>query len=169
MAGRAAEGVVMRIAPERPDQPDVIALIDALDAYQKPLYPAESHHGIDIDALLHPRVVFAVARDAGGKAAGCGAMVVEGDWGELKRMYVDPRHRGQGIAQAVLAFLESQARERGVATLKLETGFLQPEAIRFYERAGFVRCGPFGDYDDDPHSVFMEKPLVRKMAGEETT
>jgi putative acetyltransferase len=157
-----------RISIERPDQPDVVALIDALDAYQKPLYPAESHHGIDIGALMQPNVVFAVARDDAGDAVGCGAVVIEGIWAELKRMYVQPSRRGQGVSQAILAVLESAARERGVMLLKLETGYLQPEALRFYERAGFARCGPFGDYDDDPHSVFMEKPLVRKMAGEET-
>lgn len=159
---------VARIAIERPDQPDVAALIDALDAYQKPLYPAESHHGIDMAALLQANVVFAVARTGDGVAAGCGALVIEGEWAELKRMYVRPGHRGQGLAQAVFAFLEKHAREQGVRVLKLETGYLQPEALRFYEQAGFVRCAPFGDYDDDPHSVFMEKPLVRKMAGEET-
>src|SRR5437868_5474585 len=76
---------VVRVAIERPDQPDVVRLIDELDAYQKPLYPAESHHGIDMDALLQPSVMFAVARDDEGDALGCGAVVINGDWGELKR------------------------------------------------------------------------------------
>ena len=44
----------MRVAFESPDQPEVVALIDALDAYQKPMYPAESHHGIDLAALSRP-------------------------------------------------------------------------------------------------------------------
>jgi len=46
----------MHIALEPPAQPDVIALIDELDAYQKPLYPLESHYGFDIDALAQPHV-----------------------------------------------------------------------------------------------------------------
>ena len=50
------------IALESPDQPEVIALIDELDAYQKPLYPPESHHGIDLAALSRTNVLFAVAR-----------------------------------------------------------------------------------------------------------
>lgn len=58
----------MRIALESPDQPEVIALIDAPDAYQIPLYPAESHHGIDIAALCRPEVLFAVARTEGREA-----------------------------------------------------------------------------------------------------
>ncbi len=47
----------------------------------------------------------------------------------------------------------------GVHSLKLETGIHQPEAIGLYERFGFVRCEPFGDYAPDPLSLFMEKPL----------
>jgi putative acetyltransferase len=154
---------MVRIAGERPDQPDVVRLIDELDAYQKPLYPAESHHGIDIAALLQPGVVFAVARDAGA-AIGCGAVVLEDGWCELKRMYVRPAARGRGVAQQLLAFLESAAWARGARVARLETGCLQPDALRFYERAGYARRGPFGDYVLDPNSVFMEKPLMETHA-----
>ena len=147
----------MRISLENPDQPDVIRLIDELDAYQIPLYPLESHHGIDIDALRQPNVLFAVARTDAGEAIGCGAIVVEPEYSELKRMYVHPAQRGQGIAQRLLACLETAARERGCREFALETGFRQPEAIRFYEQAGYIRCGPFGDYTDDPNSIFMRK------------
>jgi putative acetyltransferase len=147
-----------RIAFERPDQPEVVALIDELDAYQKPLYPPESHHGIAIDALMRPHVLFAVAR-VEGEAAGCGAVVLNDGWGELKRMFVRPGLRGQGIAQRILAFLESSAGERGLPLMRLETGISQPEALRLYERAGYVRRGPFGEYGPDPLSVFMEKQL----------
>ena len=157
---------MVRVAIERPDQPEAIALIDALDAYQKPLYPAESHHGIDLDALRHPDVAFVLARE-GVEAVGCGAVVFEPGWAELKRMYVRPGLRGRGIAQAILAFLESRAMERGIGVMRLETGYLQPEALRLYERAGYARRGPFGSYGPDPNSVFMEKPLVLKMEGEE--
>jgi putative acetyltransferase len=148
-----------RIALERADQPDVVALIDELDAYQKPLYPPECHYGIDIDALMQPNVLFAVARTDEGEAVGCAAVVRNGHWGEIKRMFVRPALRGRGIAQALVAFLEASAREHGVELVRLETGVSQPEALRFYERAGYVRRGPFADYPDDPLSVFMEKPL----------
>lgn len=138
-------------------QPDVIALIEALDAYQVPLYPAESHHGIDMAALSQPNVLFAVARDGEGRAVACGAIVVGPDFGELKRMYTLPTHRGQGIARALLALLESEARSLGVRQFTLETGYLQHDAIGLYERLGYRRCGPFGDYAEDPNSVFMSK------------
>ena len=148
----------MHIAFEPANQPDVLALIEALDAYQKPLYPAESHHGIDIDALSQPNVLFAVARTAdSGAAVGCGALVLNGDHAELKRMYTDPSQRGRGVASSLLKLLESEARRRGFTRFMLETGYLQPEALALYERHGYERCGPFGDYVDDPNSVFMRK------------
>ncbi len=150
----------MHISLESPDQPEVLRLIDALDAYQKPLYPAESHHGIDLAALLAPNVLFAVARDAEGHAAACGAIVLGHAYGELKRMYTSPSHRGRGIGRALLDFLESEARARGCSRFALETGYLQPEAISLYLRCGYVRCGPFGDYIEDPNSVFMQKDGV---------
>lgn len=147
----------MQIALESPDQPEAIALIDELDAYQKPLYPAESHHGIDIAALCRPNVLFAVARDEHGAAVGCGAIVLERDYGELKRMFTRPSQRGRGIAGALLVRLEAEAQQRGCTQFMLETGYLQPEALAMYERFGYRRRGPFGNYAEDPNSVFMGK------------
>jgi putative acetyltransferase len=148
------------IALESPDQSEVLLLIDELDAYQRPLYPAESHHGIDLRALAQPNVAFAVARDAAGRAVGCGAIVLEAAFGELKRMYTSPSQRGQGIGRTLLDFLEAEAQRRGCTRFALETGYLQPEAISLYARAGYLRCGPFGDYADDPNSVFMQKTVA---------
>ena len=148
---------IVSVALERADQPDAVRLIDALDAYQKPLYPAESHHGIDVRALVQPNVLFALARINTGAAIGCGAVVLQPAYGELKRMFVLPAFRGVGVARALLAFLERQARARGCALFVLETGIRQPEALALYERAGYVRCDPFGNYTHDPNSVFMRK------------
>jgi putative acetyltransferase len=150
----------MQIRIESPDQPELLALIDELDAYQKPLYPAESHHGIDLAALMAPAVRFAVARDGRGGVLGIGAVVLQPGFGEVKRMYVPPVHRGRGVARALLAVLEAEAGAAGAQSLMLETGIRQPEALALYERAGFVRCGPFADYAEDPLSVFMKKPLA---------
>jgi putative acetyltransferase len=147
----------MLIQLERPDQAEIVRLIDELDAYQKPLYPAHSHHGIDMQALLQPHVLFAVARTHAGLAVGCGAVVLEAEYGELKRMYVSPAVRGRGVGQQLLQFLEAQAQSQGIQRFMLETGYLQPQALSLYERCGYVRCGPFGAYTEDPNSVFMCK------------
>ncbi|MGN6234079.1 MAG: GNAT family N-acetyltransferase [Trinickia sp.] len=147
----------MNVALEPAKQPEVQALIDQLDAYQWPLYPPESHHGIDIDALSQPNVLFAVARDDAGKAIGCGAIVLDAEYGELKRVYTLPECRGKGVAKAILSLLEQSAGQRGCTRFVLETGCRQPDAITFYERSGYRRRGPFGSYMGDPNSVFMEK------------
>jgi putative acetyltransferase len=150
----------MPIQLESPAQPEVIALIAALDAYQDSLYPAESRYALDLESLQQPNVRFAVARDAAGSAVGCCAIVLEDGFAELKRMYVKDSARGQGVAQKMVALLEQAALAAGVAALKLETGPFQPEALGFYAQQGFSRCGRYGDYRDDPLSVFMEKRLA---------
>lgn len=149
----------MHIAIENPNQPEVIQLIEDLDAYQKPLYPAESHHGIDMHALSQPNVLFAVIRNDNAAAIGCGAVVLEPEYGELKRMFIRPQHRGQGLSKKLLAFLEEQARAKGCEVFTLETGIYQPEALGLYERSGYKRCTPFGNYKPDPMSVFMKKSV----------
>lgn len=148
----------MHIALESPVQPEVATLITALDAYLQSLYPPASNHLLGMPALQEEGVLFAVARNEAGICA-CGAVVPQAEAGELKRMYVSPAMRGQGLGRALLDFLEQQAADRGMRVLRLETGIHQPEALRLYERAGYVRRGPFGDYLPDPLSVFMEKHL----------
>ena len=147
----------MPIRIERPDQPESIALIAALDAYLAPLYPAQSQHGLSLAALMNPDVSFALARDEAGCACGCGAVVLHDDYAELKRMYVPGERRGQGLGRALLQFLEEHAHARGRRVMRLETGIHQPEALRLYAAAGYRRCPPFGEYRPVPLSVFMEK------------
>jgi putative acetyltransferase len=149
----------MRITLESPDQPQIVALIAELDAYQATLYPPESCHSLGLASLKQPNVLFAVARDAAGAAIGCGAVVLGPEYGELKRMYVDPRGRGQGVAKGLMTMLEGQAQQAGCRLLQLETGPHQPEALALYARFGYRRRGPFGDYKNDPLSVFMRKDL----------
>jgi putative acetyltransferase len=149
----------MKIAQETPKQDAVIAMLGQLDAYCEALYPAESNHLMDIDSLLAPEVSFFVARTEDGRAVGCGACVNRGAYGEVKRMYVDPAQRGQGIGRLLLEAIAGAARAQGLAALMLETGIHQPEAIGLYEREGFARRPPFGDYQLDPLSLFMEKRL----------
>ncbi len=150
---------LMIITQESPNQPDIIAMLDKLDAYMGELYPAESNHLMDVASLLHPGVTFLVARDGQGRACGCGAFVERGDYAEVKRMYVDPALRGQGTGARLLGEIARRASAKGLTSLKLETGISQPEAIGLYRRDGFDRCAPFGDYQPDPLSLFMVRRL----------
>jgi putative acetyltransferase len=155
-----------RVALESPDQPEVIALIADLDAYQDTLYPAEARYALDLAALKQSNVLFAIARDSDNVAIGCGAVVVSEKNGELKRMYVRPENRSQGVAQQILRELEASAIQRGCQNLFLETGPYQHEALAFYGKQGYKQTGPFGDYPEHPLSVFMSKALARMISHE---
>ena len=135
----------MTIAFESPDQPDVVALITDLDTYQDTLYPPESRHALDLASLKQPNVLFAVARDGERQAIGCGAIVLCPKLGKLKRIYVSPRGRWQGVAKKLLALLESRAIDFGRKLLKLETGPYQHEALALYASAGYELRGAARD------------------------
>lgn len=148
----------LTIVVERAERDDVRALLRLAWSWSAGLYPPESCHGLDLGAYDRSEATLFVARERG-VALGCGAYQLQGDGGaELKSMFVLPEARGRGIGWAVLAAIEHALRGR-VGTLRLETGVKQPDALRLYESAGFQRRGPFGNYRDDPLSVFMEKPL----------
>lgn len=151
---------MIEITAEHPDQPEIHALLAASNAYMASLYPAESNHMVDLQALSRPEVDFIVAR-ADGRAVGCGAIVksTAGGWAEIKRMFVSPEARGQQIGRQLLRRLEQLAQQGGLTALRLETGIKQPEALSLYRSAGFLEIGPFGDYGPDPLSVFMEKRM----------
>jgi putative acetyltransferase len=151
--------VTLTLAIESPRQPDVERLLEALDAYQGALYPAESNHFLDVEALAAPGIRFFVAR-RDGRAVGCGALRIDAaGYGELKRMFVSPEARGLKLGRRILDRLEEEARREGLAWLRLETGIHQPEALGLYRSAGYAEREAFGEYKPDPLSVFMEKSL----------
>ena len=109
--------------------------------------------------LLSPETTFIVAR-LDGQPAGCGALrPLERGVGEIKRMYTTPWARGNGVALAVLAALEEQARRRGYSTLRLETGDRQLAALRLYERAGYQPIPCYGRYAERSWSRCFEKNI----------
>lgn len=80
--------------------------------------------------------------------------------GEIKRMYVKPEVRGQGIAERLLKALESYATESGYRTLYLDTKDDLTTAIRFYQQHGYEACER---YNENPQAtMFMKKGLARR-------
>lgn len=147
------------IVAERPDTADAMLLIDELEAYLAPQYPAASRHGYSVEKLIRQQVAFFVMRQDG-LPAGCGGVQLFGKaYAEVKRMYVRPQFRGLGLAKLMLNRLAAHALEQGVPLLRLETGIYQTEAIGLYEQSGFQRIPPFGDYQADPLSLFYEKRI----------
>ena len=154
------------IAEERPDQPEVVALLAALDRYLGGLYAPEANHILSVDELLSADISFFVAREQGeavGTAA-CRRMAGEPatggqPYGEVKRMYVDPSRRGRRLGARLLDAVEGRLRRDGLSLALLETGRDQAEAVKLYERAGYAPRGPFGGYPDNGLSLFMDKAL----------
>jgi putative acetyltransferase len=148
------------IRQEQPDSPDALQLLSELDVdlHRHP-YPPQSRHAFSVEKLLREGVAFFVTRYQG-EPAGCGGIkIFTSAYGEVKRMYVRPEHRGLGLGKAMLDLLAEYARKQGVDLLRLETGIYQVEAVGLYERYGFLRRAPFGEYRKDPLSVYLEKNL----------
>jgi GNAT superfamily N-acetyltransferase len=74
-------------------------------------------------------------------------------------MYAEPVARGTGAAVAVLRGLETEARALGVHRLVLETGTAQPDAVRFYEREGYVPIPQYGHYIGSAVSLCYARDL----------
>ena len=144
---------------ENPDQPEIRDLLAASNAYHAALYPAESNHLVDMQSLQRSDTTFFVAR-VDGAVRGIGTVLRQNGYAEIKRMFVDPKARGLKLGSRLLAALESDARAVGLTCLRLETGIKQPEAVALYRSAGFREIGPFGAYQQDSNSLFMEKTLV---------
>ncbi|MBA9075904.1 MULTISPECIES: GNAT family N-acetyltransferase [Rufibacter] len=108
-----------------------------------------------IDMIRHVVVAY-----QGMVPAGCGAIKPYADTtAEVKRMFVLPEFRGQGIAGRVLRELERWAVELGFEKLILETGKAMPEAIRLYSKNGYTPIPNYGQYKNIESSVCMHKPL----------
>jgi len=152
----------LRIAPLAPDEAG--ALLAASDAYMLSRYPAVGSHLESAAALGRPGVSLLGAW-WDGQLVGCGAVkLVQPDdggraYGEIKRVFLFEAWRGRGISKALMQRLELLLQVQGVTLARLETGIHQPEAHALYQGLGYQRCGPFGGYEPDPHSVFMQKRL----------
>ena len=155
-------GILIEAAPVATDE--VRALIDELDRTLSAEYPPEQRHGLALDAIFQPHIRFFLAR-LDGEAVGCGGVALFPDFAEVKRMYVRDAARGKGVAQALLARIEMEAREAGLAALRLETGDRQEAAMRLYTRAGFLRCPVFGAYAAMPPARDRNQCIPREAAG----
>ncbi len=151
----------LAITAEPFDSDDARRLIAGLDAGLAELYPPEERFGPNLkpEHLEDGRGTFLIARD-GDRAVGCGAIrVLDPTTAEVKRMFVEPDQRGQGVGKAVLMSLEAAAKNMGVRRLALETGVHQHAAIALYRRAGFTEVDCWGEYLSSPSSICFEKNL----------
>lgn len=135
----------------------IVALINEHLAGMHEITPAESVHALPLEKLKQPGITFWSVWEQD-ELMGCGALKeLDPAHGELKSMRTATQHLRKGVASKIIEHLLQEAKKRGYKRLSLETGasseFLP--ARKLYEKYGFVYCGPFEDYKDDPNSIFM--------------
>ena len=147
----------MRIENDDLTRPAIHALLHEHLRNMHALSPPESVHALALEELRRPGITFWSAWD-GDTLLGCGALKeLDATHGEIKSMRTPAALRRRGAGRAILEHIIAVARARGYRRLSLETGSLAAfaPAQRLYASYGFVSCGPFGDYVEDGHSVFM--------------
>lgn len=149
---------MIEIAAEPFDSADSVALREEMASEMRERYGGDLEPGAKPTA--EDVAAWVVAREDG-RALGCGALRSLGEpVAEIKRMYVRPEARGRGIGALVLGALEREAVERGFRVMRLETGPLQPEALRLYERAGYREIPCFGAYASGAASRCFERRIA---------
>ena len=140
------------------------AIHDLLNEHLRNMYelsPPESVHALDLGKLRQPDSTVWSAWE-GPVLLGCGARKeLDPRHGEVKSMRTPRALRRRGAGRAILTHIIEVARSRAYERLSLETGSMEAftPAQSLYESFGFERCGPFGDYREDPNSVFMTRRL----------
>jgi putative acetyltransferase len=142
--------------------PSAKALIAALNEELVEMYPdpRARHFGLEARQVEDDRGAFLVAY-RGTAPIGCGAVrLVDAETAEIKRMYVVPAERRNGVGRALLEELEREARRLGARRLILETGTAQHAAIALYRRHGFETIPLYGEYLQSPEtSLCLGKDL----------
>lgn len=140
------------------NNPDFQNLVKALDAYLAIQDGAEHSFYAQfnkIDTIKHVVVVY-----ENNMPVGCGAIKKYADTTmEIKRMFVVPEKRNQGIASFILKELETWAGELNFQKCILETGEKQTEAIKLYQRNNYTIIANYGQYAEVENSVCFEKEL----------
>lgn len=141
--------------------PRVIALLETHLTHARAETAPGSAHALDLSGLQSPDIDFWTLWDGRTLLATGALKRLSANHGEVKSMHTAQSHRGKGAGGAMLRHIIAAARDQGLKRLSLETGssdYFKP-AHALYSKYGFVDCGPFGNYRDDPNSVFLTLDL----------
>ena len=151
----------MKIEVDDLSRPAVTRLLQEHLRSLSAISPPESMHGLNIDALRRPEVTFWSVWE-GEELLGCGALKeLDAQHAEIKSMRTAPAHLRKGVASNLLQHIINEAKRRNYRRLSLETGSMDAfePARRLYAKFGFINCGPFANYVEDPNSVFLTREL----------
>jgi len=156
----------MQIEVDDLSRPAVRELLHEHLAHMYALSPPEHVFALDLSKLKSPDITFWTAWDDDLLLA-CGALkALSPDHGEIKSMRTPAKLRRRGAGKSILHRIIETARQRSYNLLSLETG-THPAfgaAQNLYKSAGFQYGGPFSDYKENPHSVFMQLRLPQDGA-----
>lgn len=150
---------MIRIVAEPYDGPGAAVLVPAVQQEYVRRYGGEDDTPLTPAEFLPPAGRFLVAYDGPEPVACAGWRRTGPGVAEMKRLYVVPGGRGQGLARRLLAEIEADVAASGCAELKLETGSAQPEAVRLYETSGYTRIANYGHYAESESNVCFGKRL----------
>jgi GNAT superfamily N-acetyltransferase len=163
--------LAVEIRTTRYDAPDAVKLNDLVQQEYVRRYGDGDTTPMDAAHFEPPQGLYLLVYDPRGAAVASGGWraqdasaegFADGD-AEIKRMFVVPEARGQGLARALLAELERTAAAAGRSRMVLETGLKQPEAIALYTSCGYLPVPKFGIYRHDELSVCMGKGLTADL------
>jgi len=126
---------------------------DAIDAVEDRIYG----HNARATARDDAKGLCFVIRDGAGRVTGIAAGYSWADTSELKQMWIDADHRGQGHGRALLEAFLTEAARRGVRQVWVASfDFQAPE---FYEKAGFTRMAEFAGWPEGHANIILRKSL----------
>ena len=150
------------VRAEAADSLIAVRLVDAMVTEMDQLYGQPPGAGVGSGAspsdFTPPTGAFLVIYAGGKPVAGGGLKRDDDGVAEIKRMYVAPALRRQGLGRRLLEALEERARELGYARIRLDTGARQPHARAMYERAGYH---PIDNYNGNSMASFWGEKILR--------
>ena len=149
----------MHIAKADPTETDIASLLaDHLDAAAN----QDCSHAFGVQRLAQDDIHFYAGRDEGGALMGVAALkVLSPGQGEIKSVRTHDDFLRRGVSRALMAKITQAAKDLGMTRLSLETHSTPAYAAArgLYEHLGYEYCPAFGEYGDDPLSVYMTKEI----------
>ena len=144
-----------------PDAPEAMACLSAYSRFLAETFPAEGPNPISVPlpdaADYRPPQGAVLVAFAGNRALACVCLhSLSPGLGEVKRLYVAPQARGQGLARRLMTAIEDQARAFGMTRLNLDTNEALTDAIALYRATGWQDTAPYTGF---PATHWFTKPL----------
>lgn len=141
-----------------PTKPEVQQLIEKLNHYQSDLYGTTGCNLESAKDLVKNNALM-LGAFSGKILVGIGAIKLKDDYAQIKRMFIEPDFRSQGIAKQLILKLESHALKNSLHRICLETGNKHDVALNFYNKMGYYQIEKFGCYEPNEISIYFEKQI----------